>query len=133
MDAVVVIEMSKWVMAELVRLFHDVDTKTASAMVEKLITRTVPIVWETGPGRRVLNPNLSMREQTLVLLDSAGMLVKDRDLAKWAEYSNLSMFRKRVLTPLHKERLIEYDLALGTVELSPTGANYVETKIPTEM
>jgi hypothetical protein len=133
MDAVVVIEMSKWVLAELVRLFHAVDTRNATHLVERLITRTVPIVWETGEARRVLNPNLSIKDQTLVLLHSAGLRVADREVARWVEYSNPSMFKKRVLAPLHHDRLIEYDAEQGTVEISPVGIRHVETKVPLEL
>jgi len=133
MDAAVVIQMSKWVMAELIRLFHEVDTSVATLIVERLTTRTVPIVWETGAMRRVLNPKLSMKAQTLVLLNSAVNRVNERELAKWVEHSNNSVFRKSVLMPLHQERLIEYDASLGTVEISPTGVDYVETRIPTEV
>jgi hypothetical protein len=133
MDALVVIEMSKWLVAELIRLFHAVDTRTAALMVERLITRTVPVVWEAGEVRRVLNPKLSMKAQTLVLLYSAAKPVNDRELAKWVEYSNSSMFRTRVLMPLHQQRLIEYHVDLGTVEISPTGVDYVETKVPVDL
>ena len=36
MDAACVLEMSKWVMSELVRVFHDTSTEDATAAVDSL-------------------------------------------------------------------------------------------------
>ncbi|MCA1694401.1 MAG: hypothetical protein LC749_06580 [Actinobacteria bacterium] len=56
MDATVVVAMAKWVVAEVTRLFHSVDTATATALVDTLVSRDVPVVWEVGGKRRVLAP-----------------------------------------------------------------------------
>jgi ribosomal protein L28 len=39
------------------------------------------------------------------------------------------MFKRTVLTPLHKKRWIEYDTDAGTVTISPLGIKEVEEKI----
>ncbi len=54
MDSRVVLEMSKWIMAELVRMFHNVTTEEASTVVESLVERTIPVVWVTDGRSRVL-------------------------------------------------------------------------------
>jgi hypothetical protein len=46
MDATAVVAMSKWIIAELVRVFHDVPTDVAQETVEALVERTLPIVWK---------------------------------------------------------------------------------------
>lgn len=68
MDAVLVLEMAKWLMAELVRIFHDVDVATATEVVDALVERSVPIIWEVDDQRRVLDPTLTQRDRTLLLL-----------------------------------------------------------------
>jgi hypothetical protein len=44
MDATFVHAAARWVVAELVRLFHDVDTATATSLVDALVERVVPPV-----------------------------------------------------------------------------------------
>jgi hypothetical protein len=133
MDARVVVEMAKWIIAELVRVFHGLDTATATQVVEGLIERTIPTVWEVGDVRRVLRPSMKMKEQTLLLLYSAGRPVSDKHLIAWVEHSNPSVYRRDVLRVAHRERLIEYNESAGDVRLSPRGTAYVEEKIPLEV
>jgi hypothetical protein len=49
---------------------------------------------------------------------------------QWVEHSNASNYRRDVLRPLHKEKLVEYDQRAGTVVLSPPGVDFVESNIP---
>ncbi len=130
MDAGAVVEAAKWIMAELIRVFHGLDTTEATAVVEALVERTIPIVWEVGGRRRVLNPELSKGDQTLLLLHARNKPLLDKDLAEWVEHSNISVYRRDVLRPAHKSRLIEYDEQSGLVHLSPKGVVYVEKKLP---
>ena len=132
MDARVVAEMAKWVLADLVRVFHALDTAEAAEVVEGLIERTVPAVWEVGDVRRVLRPSMSMKDQTLLLLYSAGRPVSDGDLTRWVEHSNPSAYRRDVLRPAHRERLLEFDERNRVVRISPRGIAYVEENISLE-
>ncbi len=130
MDSKVVTEMAKWIMAELVRVFHGLDTAKATEVVEGLIERTVPTVWEVEGRRRVLRPELSKKDQTLMLLYSANGAVRESELIAWVEHSNPSVYRRDVLRPAHRERLIEYNKISGEVRISPKGIAYVEDHLP---
>ncbi len=130
MDAVAVLYMAKWVVAELVRIFHAVDTEAAAAVVESLVERTVPVVWEVSGRKRVLAKSLTMKEKTLLLLYSHAGPVSERDLLRWVEHSNATGYRRDVLRPLHRDGLIDYDRETGVVQLSPTGARHVEMSVP---
>ncbi len=68
MDAVCVLHMAKWVVAELVRIFHGGSLADASALVEVLSEREISLIWDTGKVRRVLDNSLSMLDKTLTLL-----------------------------------------------------------------
>jgi len=129
MDAVCVLEMSKWIMSELVRIFHGVSTKEAAEAVEMLVERTVPIIWEVGGKKRVLNTKLSMRDKALVILYHNTVAVDDAVLCDWVEHSNITVFRRDILKSAHKEKLIEYNDKVRTAQISPSGIEYVETKI----
>ena len=126
MDAVCVLQMSKWVVAELVRILHAVDTETATEIVDALVDRETPLIWEVNGKRRVMNTSLSMRDKTLVLLHGDGGEVGEADLVSWIEHSNASVYRRDVLRRAHIGRLLEYDQRRGTVQISPSGIAYVE-------
>lgn len=129
MDASVVLASSKWIMADLVRHFHQVDLVTATEIVEALIERTNPLVWEVGDVRRVLRPEMSMKDKTLVLLHSSSSPLHEDQLYSWVEHSNKAIYRRDVLKRAHREKLIEFDQATKLVTLSPKGVTYVEEQI----
>jgi hypothetical protein len=129
MDALCVLQMSKWIVAEFVRVLHNVDVDDAAATVEALVERETPIIWEVGGKRRVLDTSLTMRDKSLVLLHASDRPIAERDLASWIEHSNPSTYRRDVLRPAHKARLIEYDAGARTVTISPRGIELVETEI----
>lgn len=130
MDARLVLEMSKWIMAELVRVFHGVSIDEAVEAVDRLTERTLPIVWQIGETKRVLDPSLSKKDQTLLLLYSSATAVKEGTLVRWVEHSNPSAYRRDVLRKSHKERFVEYDQETGDVSLTPLGIEYVEENLP---
>lgn len=130
MDAVLVVSMAKWVVAELIRVFHNTDTPTATSIVEGLTEREIPIVWVVDGKQRVLHSELSMREKMLLLLYAAPKPLTESELVSWLEHSNGSVFRRDVLLPTHKTRLIEYDRKMRTVRISPLGARFVEANLP---
>lgn len=131
MDATYVVGAAKWLVAELIRIFHRVDVKTATAFVEALIERDTPAVWEVVPGtKRVLNTKMNVRDKVLLLLHSTPGPVKDADLRDWTEYANAARFRTSILAGLHDDKLVDYERAKGLVRLSEPGARYVEARLP---
>lgn len=126
MDATVVVHMAKWTMAELVRIFHNVDTDTATSIVEALIERDLPIIWKVNGVTRVLDPELSYKQKTLVVLHAASSPTHDSALQTAVEHPRMPDFRKDVLVPLHRRKLVEYDRVTGVVHLSPLGVREVE-------
>ncbi len=106
-DAVAVYQMASWIMAELVRIFHQISLADAQQTVDALVDRKHPVIWQHGEIRRVLDPTLPKGDQALFLLYSENGWIDDKDLAKWVEYQNITDFRNKVLRPYHKKRLIE--------------------------
>lgn len=127
-DSAVVVAMSQWIMAELVRVFHDVDLDTAAGAVETLVERAIPLIWEVNGTLRVLNPSLTAREKLLVVLYGVGRM-SAAALAKAIEYRNPSQFRSKVIRKAHADKLLDFDPSTDEVVLSPVGASYVETEI----
>lgn len=129
MDAVCVLQMSKWILAELIRVLHNLPVDEAAAMVDALVERESPLVWKVGDKLRVLDTKLSMKDKALILLHATSGRLNDRDVIDFVEHSNPSVFRRDVLRPAHKAKLIEYDEAEGVVTISPLGIAHVDELI----
>ncbi len=129
MDSAAIVYMSKWILAEMIRIFHTLSISEAHELVEKIVEKEIPIVWAVFNKKRVLNTNLNFDNKTLVLLFSEyPKKVKEKDLFSWVEHSNLSTYKK-IIKNLHKERFIEYDKTSSSIIISPLGIKRVEQEI----
>ncbi len=131
LDATAVYSMASWILAELIRVFHGTTTNEAQGIVDALIERKNMLVWHVDGNdmRRVLDHKMDKGDQVLLLLHGVLAWASEEDLIKWVEYSSAPLFRARILRPLHKLRLIEYDEAGSRVRISPLGIQRVEKKI----
>ena len=120
MDATAVLYMSKWLMAELVRLLHGLTTDEATELVEVLVEREIALVWKWGDKRRVLKTGLTLKQQVLLLLSSVNEAT-DAELVVWLEHKRVGDLRKNVLRPMHAARLIDYDVMTMELRLLPPG------------
>jgi hypothetical protein len=126
MDAVCVLQMAKWIVAELLRVLHRRTVDEAAELVDAIVEREVPLVWRVGDKLRVLDTRMQMRDKALVLLHSSAGPLSEADLVAWVEHSNPSVFRRDVLRLAHRAKLIEYDRAARIVHISPLGVERVE-------
>ena len=129
-DAATCVRVADWCLAELMRVVHSLSLEEAQALLDAIAEREVPQVWSVAGVKRVLNTSLAYREQTLLLLYAdPEAAVPSEDLFDWTEYSGLATYKRDVLRPLHKKRLVEYDKTNEHVRLSPTGIDLVEKTI----
>ena len=70
-----------------------------------------------------------MRDRSLVLLYHRQGPVSEDHLFRWVEHSNASVYRRDILRPAHRSKLIEYDPSQHTAEISPIGIAYVEDNL----
>lgn len=129
MDATIVLGMSKWIVAELVRVFHEVTVEEATEVVELLSTRDVPAIWEHGQTRRVMDTSLTTKGETLLLLYGSTSPTAVSDLLDWTEYGNASRYRADILGELHRRRLIEFDKVADAAIMTTRGAAVVEEEM----
>jgi hypothetical protein len=128
MDSTAVLYMTSWIMAEFVRVFHKLSIDEAQKLVDSLVERHVPLIWQSGEMKRVLNPKLSLKDQILLLISSVTSEVDFEELLAWIEYKNHFYF-KRTLRLLHKNRLLEYNEAGKKVRILPPGSEYIGKRI----
>ena len=105
MDATFVVASCSWILCELIRVLHNLQLNEAQAIVDSLIERRVPLIWQSAETRLVLDPSLPIKDQILLLLSSAGKGVSFADLQRWLKYKNLTYLRK-LLRSMDKDRLI---------------------------
>jgi hypothetical protein len=124
MDSNAVSSICSWIMAELIRVTHSVSTEEAQKLVDTLVELRTPIVWEGNGVKRILDPEMSIKDQILVLTVShVGELPVDT-LMKWIDYTNRQYFNK-LLGQLHRARMIEFDSNNKVVTILPPGSKYV--------
>lgn len=128
MDATLVLYVAKWLVAEIVRLLHDLTTEDAALLVDALVQREAPWIWSSADLKRVLKAGLTWKQKTLALLLSEAGSVAVDDLVRWLEHPQVRDYRK-VLRQLHSERQVEYDEKSQQVRLLPPGVVAAEALV----
>ena len=129
-DTAVMARTADWILCELIRIHHGMPLEEAQDLVDSISARQLPVIWEVAGKKRVLKKGLSASDQVLLILYSTkDTAVLVEDLCDWIEYSNLSIFKSRIIKDLHKDRMVEHDKETETVLLSPKGAEHVEAHI----
>ncbi|MCG3150640.1 MAG: hypothetical protein PCFJNLEI_04129 [Verrucomicrobiae bacterium] len=128
MDAAAVLAMASWILAELVRVFHNLPVSDAQKAVDSLVERRIPFVWTGGQIRRVLDPKLPLKDQILLLLSSCASEADVEQVFQWTGYKNRAHFN-RILRTSHNDRLIEWDESKGTMQMLPPGSSYVTKRL----
>lgn len=124
-DSTYIVAACDWVMAELLRQVSNLEPEKCQSIVDSIVQRKLPMVFEDGDTQRILDLKMNAKDKVLVLLHHNSQQIEDEKLSNWIEYSNISLFRSRILKPLHHGRLIEYRKD-GTCVLTPKGIEYVE-------
>jgi hypothetical protein len=129
MDATYVVSSCTFVLAELIRVFHNCSVSDAQASVDALVERKTPLIWDFGKGKRVLDRTMQVSDKVLVLLYPEPDWIDVASLFDWTKYSNASMFRSSVLSKLDNSLLIEFDRKADCCKLTPLGVKEVESRL----
>jgi hypothetical protein len=124
-DATLVVGALDWVVAELIRLYHNVPADQASKIVNGIVKRAAPIVQDFSGFLKVLNPNLSASDHCTVLLYQRGEDGATLDeLKTWAR-PKMRANLKRTLNLLVDEKDIAHFDGLRYY-ITRRGEQYVE-------
>jgi hypothetical protein len=109
-DAELVLSCAGWVVAEIVRVAHQCSADEAQAIVDALVERRTPLLYDDGDIVRVLDPSLKYKDQVLLVLhhfhpESATA----RRLFEIVGYSHFGQFQSRILKGLHREAYIHLE------------------------
>lgn len=120
-DATLVVSAMDWVLAELIRMHHNVPPAEAQALIEQVVTREVPLI-EVFNGKPRILKDMKASEHLLVLLFWQGQRVAHETLRSWLPASMTANY-KRTLKTLHGKHLIHDEG--GFAQLTSLGQKYV--------
>lgn len=84
-DSILVAAVLDWVLAEFVRIFHNVDPAEAHELITELVTRTAPAIQDFDGFLKVLKPELRAGDHCLVVLYHRGQTGATlAELTEWA-------------------------------------------------
>ncbi len=122
-DSSLVISCINWIMAELVRMYHDIDTGEAAVLIDNLVLRTVPVIQNFDGVPRVLR-DLPASDTCLLLLYQNGsgpMTIEDlRGAVKPTMRRNLGRTLQRL------DNLNHVHVADGMIWITRLGERRVE-------
>lgn len=126
-DASLVVSNLDWILAEFIRLYHDVSANEATKIIEALVSRKVPVIEDFDGFLKVLNPSLLVRGYILVLLYERGKIgASFAELENWVRPKMRSNLR-RTLTGM-VDAAVLHENNHGTFILTALGRQEVETR-----
>jgi hypothetical protein len=126
-DATLVISILDWVLAEFVRIHHDISADEAQKLVDGLVTRKVPAVEDFDGFLKVLRPGSRVSEYLLlVLYERATAGASYEELQSWVQPSMRANLRRTLNLLVHKDALIHE--GKGRFFLTKLGRAEVERK-----
>jgi hypothetical protein len=128
LDAMVMERSITWIMAELIRLYHQVPFEVAQAAVNRITEHHIPVIWAGGGSRKVLRTDLSYKEKVLVLLFFSESKAASLDqLFAECEHDRKRDFKSKIILPLHKDAFVHFNESSNSVHLTPLGIKRIET------
>jgi hypothetical protein len=109
-DATLVVTVIDWVLAELIRLYHNVPANTASKIVDGIVKRIAPTVQDFNGFLKVLNPKLGVSDHCAVLLYQRGEDGATYDeLETWARPPMRANLKRTLDTLVDKKDYVHFD------------------------
>jgi hypothetical protein len=109
-DASLVISLIDWILAEFVRISHNVSAIDAQQMVEGIVTRRAPAIQDFDGYLKVLNPELSVSEYILLLLYQRGKAGANySELEQWVRPSMRGNLRRTLLRLVDERAQVHFD------------------------
>lgn len=126
LDATYILNSTKWVLAELVRIAIAANPDEAHELTSAILEREIDLVWDDGETFMILNSKLKANQKVLISLYKRDRL-EIEELRSLIGYKNKSDFRKLV-QKLKSNNLIDIT-ANSICKLSPLGIKEAESII----
>ncbi len=124
MDSTIIIFSVKWILSEIIRLKSNLTINETQEIIDLIVERKINLIWKHDDFKRVLHTNINTKDKILILLyDDNNQNTENIRLS--LEYKNKTNFYK-ILTDLHKNRYLEYNVNKGICIISPIWISYTE-------
>jgi hypothetical protein len=124
-DATLVIATIDWVLAEFIRLYHNVTADQTSKLVNDIVKRVAPVVQDFAGFLKVLNPKLAASDHCLVLLYQRGEDgAKEEELLKWVRPKMRANLKRTLNGLVHEKDYVH--LTGDDYFITRLGEQYVE-------
>jgi len=109
-DAALVTSVLDWVLAEFIRLYHNVTADVAQELVSQIVTRAVPVVQDFNGFLKILKPNLAVRDHCLVLLYQRGEEgAAFKEIESWVRPQMRANLGRTLIGLAERKDLIHFD------------------------
>lgn len=126
-DATLVVSVVDWILAEFIRLYHNVSADEAKKIVETIVARTAPIVQNFDGFLKILNPSLNAGDWCLVLLYQCGASGATFDqLSEWVR-PDMRRNLKRTLDRLVHDKAFAH-VTGSTYRITLRGQKEIDTR-----
>ncbi len=126
-DATLVVSVIDWVLAEFIRLYHNVPANEASKIVNGIVKRVAPVVQDFNGFLKVLNPKLGVSDHCDVLLYQRGENGATYDeLEKWARPPMRANLKRTLDGLVDKKDHVHF--GAGRYYITQRGQLYVKKK-----
>ena len=127
-DATFVVSASDWIVAELIREFHNIKADEAHNIVDKLVSRKIPAIEEFGDFLKTLKPDLKVSERILIILYQKGDGgATSEQLKKWIKPDQVNNLNRTLYDMNHNKDLI-VKLETELYKITKLGIKQVEEK-----
>jgi hypothetical protein len=132
-DSKLLLENTKWVLAEILRVFWTKDRAVVASTVRQLVQYDVPAIATFEGELYVQRVNCSAEEEILILLHHIGELGLSRnDIGKFAKKDKAVITRAIQKLTSNKERQVVH-LPSGNFRLTDLGIKRVLTELPEKL
>src|SRR5918994_609194 len=126
-DGTFVIGTLDWILAEFVRLFHEVSADQAQKIIADLVRKRVPAVQDIQGFLKILNPKLGVSDRILVLLYERGASRGTfEELSSWV-HPKMRKNLGRALRNLEHDQALIHSLG-NTYQITEAGMRDVENR-----
>ena len=109
-DATLVVSILDWVLAEFVRLHHQVSASEAQGIVDGLVARKVPAIQDFDGFLKILKPRLQVSQYAIMLLYERGAIgASFEEIKAWVQPSMRPNLTRSLDQLVHKKAYLHFD------------------------
>ncbi len=113
---------SKWVVCELSRAICEGKGKSGEeGFYSSVNLSEIPIIWESSDIVRILKPDMTASEKTILVLAHYNSWIDIEYLRSCVEYKNKSNYKTKVIEKLHLQKFVEFSKDKNVVMILPPG------------